>query len=76
MNHCKSCRHFSAVYPYNAQLGNCEYLSVTDNQPCGHSIFGRALHTSEFKASDNRNQPLCVNRVMDDFGCVYHTPRK
>ena len=64
MNHCKTCRHFKAVYPENAQLGNCEYLRVTDNQPCGHTISGRFISTEVFKSTDVMTLPICVNRVM------------
>lgn len=69
MKHCKTCKHFRAVYPQNAQLGNCIYLQVSDNQPCGHMISGRPIASSFFKETEKQ---LCINRVMDDFGCVYH----
>lgn len=70
-NRCKTCVHFNPVYPYNEQLGNCEYLAVFDNQPCGHTISGRSVASSVF-VKDKSRLPACVNRVMDDFGCVYH----
>jgi hypothetical protein len=70
VKHCKTCRHFKAVYPENAQLGNCEFLMVSDNQPCGHMIQGNFIDTKFFKSSDANS--LCLNRVMDSFGCPYH----
>ncbi len=72
MKHCKTCKHFKAVYPENAQLGNCEFLMVSSNQPCGHTIQGNYIDTKVFTSNDVKGLPECVNRVMEDFGCVYH----
>lgn len=63
------------MYPQNAQLGNCEFLMVSDNQPCGHMISGSYIDTKVFTSADVKNT-LCVNRVMNDFGCVYHVEKE
>lgn len=71
MSHCKTCKHFKQVYPENKQLGNCEFLMVSSLQPCGHMIQGNYIDTKVFESKDKQDT-LCVNHVMDDFGCVYH----
>lgn len=72
--HCSTCKHFKRIYPENYQLGVCEYLEVTDLQPCGHMIDRPPIASDKFVPAKGYN--ICVNRMIDSFGCVYHCPKE
>ncbi len=63
---CGTCKYFERTFPSNRQLGICKKL-IVDYSEETMSIFSKG-----YKWEPGMPAP----RVMDDFGCVYHSPNE